>query len=89
MAELLDLSSIFDKKIFRIPDYQRGYAWQNSQLYDFWEDILNLQDDRDHYIGLISIKQIDVNSEKITDAEKKLGWLLNKNYKIFVLGLTT
>ena len=83
MAELLDLSSIFDKKIFRIPDYQRGYAWQNSQLYDFWEDILNLQDDRDHYIGLISIKQIDVNSEKITDAEKKLGWLLNKNYKIF------
>ena len=38
MAELLDLSSIFDKKIFRIPDYQRGYAWNERQLEDFWDD---------------------------------------------------
>lgn len=83
MDELLSLSKVFDGKIFRIPDYQRGYAWQNSQLYDFWEDILNLQHDRDHYIGLISIKQIDVNPDKMNDAERKLNWLLKKSYNIF------
>lgn len=47
MNELQSLSQIFNKRIFRIPDYQRGYAWQGQQLRDFWEDIVNLQSDRD------------------------------------------
>ena len=36
MNELQSLSQIFQNKIFRIPDYQRGYAWQSQQLRDFW-----------------------------------------------------
>ncbi len=43
MNELKSLSQIFQERIFRIPDYQRGYAWQAAQLRDFWEDIVNLQ----------------------------------------------
>ena len=35
MNELQSLSQIFQNKIFRIPDYQRGYAWQDLQLRDF------------------------------------------------------
>ena len=50
MDELLSLSKVFDGKIFRIPDYQRGYAWQQSQLIDFWDDLANLQEDR--YTGV-------------------------------------
>ena len=46
MNELQSLSQIFQNKIFRIPDYQRGYAWQDLQLRDFWEDVVNLQTDR-------------------------------------------
>ncbi|EHQ1141114.1 DUF262 domain-containing protein [Campylobacter jejuni] len=38
--ELKDLSQIFENDvIYRIPDYQRGYAWQKEQLEDFWEDL--------------------------------------------------
>ena len=44
--ELQPLSLLFQNRLFRIPDYQRGYAWQQSQLIDFWDDIINLQDDR-------------------------------------------
>lgn len=40
-------------EIFRIPDYQRGYAWQKQQLNDFWEDLINLNSSRKHYTGLI------------------------------------
>ena len=29
MSDLISLSKLFDKRIFRIPDYQRGYAWEN------------------------------------------------------------
>lgn len=41
MNELQNLSQIFQNKVFRIPDYQRGYGWQDTQLRDFWEDAIN------------------------------------------------
>ena len=39
MDEPKSLDSLFKEKIFRIPDYQRGYAWQKKQLKDFREDL--------------------------------------------------
>ena len=35
------LSELFNDKVFRIPDYQRGYAWGKQQLEDFWSDLNN------------------------------------------------
>ena len=58
MQILESLKSVFKDRIFKIPDYQRGYAWQKRQLKDFWEDIVNLPSDRFHYTGLLSLKQI-------------------------------
>lgn len=43
--ELQPLSLIFQNRLFRIPDYQRRYAWQQSPLADFWDDLINLQPD--------------------------------------------
>ena len=37
-SKLQSLSEIFNNKIFRIPDFQRGYSWEERQLDDFWED---------------------------------------------------
>lgn len=59
MKELKSLKSIFKDCVFRIPDYQRGYAWKDEQLTQFWEDILNLNDDRYHYTGVLSLKEVD------------------------------
>lgn len=39
---MTSLSSLFNNAIFRIPDYQRGYAWDTNQLNDFWDDLYNL-----------------------------------------------
>lgn len=81
MNELQNLSQIFQNKIFRIPDYQRGYAWQDPQLRDFWEDVINLQIDRYHYTGLLSLKVLN------REESKKLGnddaWLLQSGFKAF------
>lgn len=81
MNELQSLTLIFQNKIFRIPDYQRGYAWQDQQLRDFWDDIVNLQKDRYHYTGLLSMKILD------REESKKLGnddqWLLQSGFKAF------
>jgi len=75
MQTLESLKSIFKDRIFKIPDYQRGYAWQKRQLKDFWEDIVNLPNDRYHYTGLLSLKEVtkkDYESENWT-AER---WLI-------------
>lgn len=50
---------------FRIPDYQRGYAWKDRQLDDLWEDILDMQPKTDgslkpHYTGMLCIEKIPV-----------------------------
>lgn len=37
MEDPKSLDSLFKEKIFRIPDYQRGYAWKEKQLKDFWD----------------------------------------------------
>lgn len=58
MNDLISLSTLFDKRIFRIPDYQRGYAWGTSQLNDFWDDLVNLTEDRCHYTGMLSLKKL-------------------------------
>ena len=48
MKELQTLQQIFQHRIFRIPDYQRGYAWGEKQWIDFWEDLVNLDTERFH-----------------------------------------
>lgn len=62
MAEdkLVSFQEIVLNKIFRIPDYQRGYAWGNKQLIDFWQDLLyTIQYNRkNHYTGLISLEPV-------------------------------
>lgn len=62
--ELQPLSGIFVKRIFRIPDYQRGYAWLQPQLVDFWEDLVNLQPNRNHYTGLLSLRPLKDKESK-------------------------
>lgn len=79
MNELQSLSQIFQNKLFRIPDYQRGYAWQDSQLRDFWEDLINLQVDRNHYTGLLSMKVLSKDEAKKLDTDDK--WLLDSGFR--------
>lgn len=62
--ELQPLSQLFQNRLFRIPDYQRGYAWQQAQLADFWDDLINLQSDRYHYTGLLSLKNLKSKETK-------------------------
>ena len=81
MNDPTSLNSLFKEKIFRIPDYQRGYAWQKNQLKDFWEDIVNLSGNRSHYTGVLTLKQVPSNEIEQSDNEY---WLVeDHSYKIY------
>ena len=69
MTGLLNNLSLFKEKIFRIPDYQRGYAWQKSQLKDFWEHWINLSGNRSHYTGVLTLKEVRSNDIGDSDNE--------------------
>lgn len=75
MKELQSLDDIFSKRIFRIPDYQRGYAWVEKQLIDFWDDLISLDDSRYHYTGVLSIKVVPEEKWTNWNDEK---WLIEK-----------
>lgn len=55
---LNNLSNLFKSGIYKIPDYQRGYAWGVKEVDDFWEDLYNLSIERSHYGGVITLEQI-------------------------------
>jgi hypothetical protein len=65
-TQLLTLSKIFTERLFRIPDYQRGYAWTEKQLKDFWNDIQQLEQGRNHYTGVLTLESVP--------AEKYRNW---------------
>ncbi|MCT3918311.1 DUF262 domain-containing protein [Elizabethkingia anophelis] len=81
MNDLESLKNIFQDRIFKIPDYQRGYAWTTRQLKDFWEDLVNLPSDRFHYTGLLSLKKVDKNIWNSWNDER---WLIEeRSFKPF------
>jgi hypothetical protein len=59
------LGSIFEGRLFKIPDYQRGYAWEEKQWKDFVQDIDELIDDEinSHYTGTIVIFEPNTSLE--------------------------
>ena len=84
MEEPKPLDSIFKEKLFRIPDYQRGYAWSQDDtrnpLRDFWEDLINLSDDRSHYTGVLTLREITVEVQK----HEPEFWLIeDHSYKMY------
>lgn len=59
-AEVRDIDELFAGKIFRVPNYQRNYAWTKKNWDDFWSDIKEgLETNTDHYWGTITLKITD------------------------------
>ena len=47
------ISKLFEGSLYRIPDYQRGYAWEQPQLDDLLEDLEFLEVGQPHYTGTV------------------------------------
>ena len=79
--KLQNLQEIFNEKIFRIPDYQRGYSWSKPHLNDLWRDIKILDDNGSHYMGVLSVvkKQKESQRDAIThiiDGQQRITTLV-------------
>src|SRR6218665_4178611 len=68
----LNLLELFNGKIFRVPDYQRGYAWEEKQLQELWDDIEEIPEGNGvHYTGAVYLEKIP--EDKTNENEKWLS----------------
>lgn len=80
-SELKPLQEFFNKRVFRIPDYQRGYAWGKDQLEDFWQDLNRIPKGRNHYTGQLTLESVPATAWETWDEDV---WLITgRNYKPF------
>ncbi len=77
--ELLDLDGVIEKGVFEIPSYQRGYAWQDRQLKDFWNDLEHVSKlgDKFHYMHSLTLRELENDFEnsafEIIDGQQRLA----------------
>ncbi|MFP6162909.1 DUF262 domain-containing protein [Helicobacter pylori] len=77
--ELLDLDGVIEKGVFEIPSYQRGYAWQERQLKDFWNDLEHVSKlgDQFHYMHSLTLRGLENELEdstfEVIDGQQRLA----------------
>jgi len=75
--ELISFKDIVSNKMFKVPDYQRGYSWENKQIKDLLEDIENLIDkNHKHYTGTIVATQNEFDKYDIIDGQQRMTTLI-------------
>jgi Protein of unknown function DUF262/Protein of unknown function (DUF1524) len=47
---------LLSPRLLDIPDYQRGYAWEEQHLREFWEDLELIEPGRRHYTGTVVLR---------------------------------
>lgn len=79
LMELLNLDGVIEKGVFEIPSYQRGYAWQERQLKDFWNDLEHVSKlgNQFHYMHSLTLRESENEFEssafEIIDGQQRLA----------------
>ena len=78
----MNLHDLFSVWIFRVPDYQRGYAWGEKQLAELWDDLEDIPKDnggyRKHYTGTIYLEECNPSENE--------QWLMSRRFSHVVDG---
>jgi len=68
------------QEAYKVPLYQRPYAWTKDQWEDLFEDINSLEVDKIHFLGSIvvvpSLHRLGVNYFEVVDGQQRLATLL-------------
>ena len=67
MNNTLSLQELFNDRVFRVPEFQRGYAWEEQQVEEFLEDLALLDSTRQHYTGTVVLHQPSGAKQRVAD----------------------
>ena len=78
----IKIKDFFNGRFFEIPKYQRGYAWEVSNIRDLFDDIKeSIESSSNHYIGTIVLSKAEDDDEKFYIVDIN-SWDINKNNKV-------
>lgn len=81
--KLLTLQDIFKNRFFSIPDYQRGYSWEDKQVEAILSDIEHLmKSNYIHYTGTIVATRKNDTTYDIVDGQQRELLPINPNFNL-------
>jgi Protein of unknown function DUF262 len=82
MNNTLTVEKLFLGRLLRVPDYQRGYAWDRKNWTDFLEDLDLLPRGKHHYTGTVVLDRVTKPPEG--EAPEPTVWDLSGfGYEVF------
>jgi uncharacterized protein with ParB-like and HNH nuclease domain len=78
MSEFITLNTIIGNgKSYKVPIYQRDYSWSNDGWEDLWNDILEIPNDKSHYLGYLVLQPENESKHAfwIIDGQQRLTTL--------------
>lgn len=84
----LTLDQLLDKRLFRIPDYQRAYSWETKQRNELFGDIKKLAENSDterhHFMSTVVCLQTN-KKEEVGSIEFVLSYIVDGQQRITTL----
>ena len=68
MNNVVSLDDLFHKRVFRVPDYQRGYSWEERQVQEFLEDLELIGPSQYHYTGTVVLHELRSEPHRMDDS---------------------
>lgn len=78
MSQFITLNTIIGNgKSYQVPIYQRDYSWDKDDWEDLWHDILEIPNDKTHYLGYLVLQPVKEGEESfwIIDGQQRLTTL--------------
>jgi len=79
MSQFVSFNAIIGNgKSYKTPIYQRDYSWTKEEQENLWSDILEIPNDKTHYLGYIVLQPAEEQSEeshRIIDGQQRLTTL--------------
>ena len=76
-SNLTKLGSFLGNEKLYIPEYQRGYSWEETQLDDFWLDLEQIYEENthdEHFLGQVVIhKNKEDGKRYIIDGQQRIS----------------
>lgn len=73
MEHLQTIQQIFTTRFLRVPDYQRGYAWERKHWNDLIDDLGVLEVGAEHYTGTLVLHRVDGTSSIMDEEGREHG----------------
>jgi uncharacterized protein with ParB-like and HNH nuclease domain len=78
MSQFVNLNTILGNgKSYQVPIYQRDYSWDSDDWEDLWNDILEIPNEKSHYLGYLVLQPNKEAEESfwIIDGQQRLTTL--------------